>query len=478
MKDLEKIPGSPGLWMLRDTDWTAVWNAATMKIAYVRTAAGKSLDTTDIEAHPKLRMVCFDTGKASVLRNLPDIYAMKLIVTSRCNLACRYCFVKEDASVSTNVSPRDMDDGIVDKSLASFAEQLRISSRQSGIINIYGGEPLLVPHTVRRITKELERMRGAGAFDRPVELVLETNGTCLGSSMATDLAKAGATVVVSIDGPSVIHDHSRPMLDGRGSLAASVRGFRRARAAGAVAVVSGVLGHHNIDHLEEVVRFVRTELECTSLGINMQHPRSDGTIVDPIDNKTLASAYVSLLELGSHYGVYIEQAFRRVRPFVEETRRSRDCPSAGCRVVVRPDGMVSVCEAMSMNTDSCVGSVDTWSSGVAGSMFSEWYNRTVDRLETCRGCPAAGLCGAGCPYNALVLHGNIGNVDQRFCSICHAALMWCIRTLASKLDVVGCLRNGQGCIVPTSCEKRVLYGTAPVDRERTPLWSYTSYVEH
>ena len=49
--------------------------------------------------------------------------------------------------------------------------------------------------------------------------------------------------------------------------------------------------------------------------------------------------------------------------------------------------------------------------------FIEWSQLTPVNHEECMECPALGICGGGCPINAMHLKpGNtIHSIDERFC---------------------------------------------------------------
>ena len=471
---LVRIAKQKSLWSLESPDWLAVWNAENMRVSYLplHSAWARDLSTIDISD-----ISGYETSSEHKQRTnctKPDIYAMKLIVTERCNLYCSYCFVRNQGESVTNA---DMSNKTIELALQVYADHLKKSKCPCGMVNIYGGEPLLARGAVKHILKTIASMRINGRFDRPIEIVLETNGTILDESLAEMLARSHATVVVSLDGPEEQHNACRMYDSGRGSYSEAVAGYWQAHSSGATTVVSSVLGTHNINHLEKVVSFVKEKLQCSSLGMNMQHPMSDGRLQHALASEQLVKAYIMLLEAGAKHGVYIEQAFRRLRPFVEEQYRLRDCPSAGRRIVVRPDGMAGVCEAVCLQTSKGLIHVSYLPDFTEHETFQQWYQRTPRNLPDCVDCPAGGICGAGCSYNAIALHGTVNAVDQRFCNICQAILEWCIRELAQRLNVSARFQASEVIYTPTIAEKRVLYGNAPVSSEKTPLWAYSTHSE-
>lgn len=471
---LHRVDKQKPLWVLPTREWLAVWNAENMRVSYLspHIAIGDDLSKIDITNISEFDTALDQMQQADSI--VPDIYAMKLIVTERCNLYCSYCFVRNQGESVTN---KDMSNKTIEIALQVYADHLQKSRCPRGMVNIYGGEPLLAMGAVKHILKMIASMQSNGRFDRPIEIVLETNGTMLDESLAKLLVRSHATVVVSLDGPEEQHDACRMYENGRGSFSEAVAGYWQSCSSGATTVVSSVLGAHNINHLENVVSFVKEKLHCSSLGMNMQHPMSDGHLQHALTSEQLVEAYITLLEAGAKHGVYIEQAFRRLRPFVEEQYRLRDCPSAGRRIVVRPDGMAGVCEAVCLHNSKGLIHISTSPDFSENATFREWYQRTPRNLHHCAECPAGGICGAGCTYNAIALHGTVSAVDQRFCDLCQAILEWCIRQLAKRLKVTERLQASGGTYTPTIVEKRVLYGDASVSSEKTPLWAYSTHSE-
>jgi uncharacterized protein len=47
-------------------------------------------------------------------------------------------------------------------------------------------------------------------------------------------------------------------------------------------------------------------------------------------------------------------------------------------------------------------------------------------MSGCKGCSAIGICGGGCPYNALIKKDSIWEKDPQQCSYMHAFIDWFI----------------------------------------------------
>jgi len=55
-------------------------------------------------------------------------------------------------------------------------------------------------------------------------------------------------------------------------------------------------------------------------------------------------------------------------------------------------------------------------------------------MEKCLECPALGICGGGCPYNAYTRHGKIWEIDDTFCPQSLLVLEYLIWDLHQKIS--------------------------------------------
>jgi cyclic pyranopterin phosphate synthase len=165
---------------------------------------------------------------------------LRLSVTDRCNLRCRYCRPAtglRHAAASALLTPTELE------TLARVAVALGIRK-----IRITGGEPLVRPDLVGLVA----RLRPLPGLDR---LALTTNGLRLGA-MAGDLRRAGIdTVNISIDS---LDPRRYAAVTGGGRLAECLHGVEAALAAGFttklnVVVMAGV-NDDEIEHYAELAQ--------------------------------------------------------------------------------------------------------------------------------------------------------------------------------------------------------------------------------
>ena len=64
-----------------------------------------------------------------------------------------------------------------------------------------------------------------------------------------------------------------------------------------------------------------------------------------------------------------------------------------------------------------------------------WSKRIPLNMPECHYCPALGICGGGCVFNAEILNGGINKRDKSFCVHTQKALAWLlIQALITKFN--------------------------------------------
>ncbi|OPA73273.1 hypothetical protein BVG16_29790 [Paenibacillus selenitireducens] len=142
-------------------------------------------------------------------------------MSQNCNLRCGYC------PYSNN--------GIYDNRSHS-ALNINWDTLQQGIdflvshskdvdhlhVAFYGGEPLIVKKLIIDTMKYmLQKVSG-----KEISFGMTTNGTLLDDSFAREVSDFNISIMISLDGPEVVHNKNRTFADGRGSYEAVYRNIR------------------------------------------------------------------------------------------------------------------------------------------------------------------------------------------------------------------------------------------------------------
>ncbi|MGW5781039.1 FxsB family cyclophane-forming radical SAM/SPASM peptide maturase [Streptomyces sp. NPDC003863] len=136
-------------------------------------------------------------------------------VHSRCNLACRYCYVYESADRGWRAQPLGMAPETARLTWSRIAEHARRHGLGSVRVILHGGEPLLAG--TEFLTRFVRGLRAALPVTTRAEVALQTNGTLLDETVLRLCHAEDIRIGVSLDGPPSVHDRYRRDPAGRGS---------------------------------------------------------------------------------------------------------------------------------------------------------------------------------------------------------------------------------------------------------------------
>ncbi|WP_308120230.1 FxsB family cyclophane-forming radical SAM/SPASM peptide maturase [Streptomyces bambusae] len=148
-------------------------------------------------------------------------------VRSRCNLACRYCYVYEMGDRGWREQPAVMAAGTVRVAAERIAEHAAAHRLGRVDVVLHGGEPLLAGD--QELIAPVRAVRAAVGRQSPgtsVTASVQTNGTLLTAHRVDALAAAGIRVGVSLDGGLARHNRRRVDRGGRAGFPAAARGLR------------------------------------------------------------------------------------------------------------------------------------------------------------------------------------------------------------------------------------------------------------
>ncbi len=167
------------------------------------------------------------------------VHEVILKVHQRCNLACDYCYVYEQADQSWRNRPPVMPADVRRATVESLARHVRRHAMTGLRVVLHGGEPLLLG--ADRLGELADDLRAASPATCTVEIGLQTNGVLLDADMIDTLRRHGITVGVSVDGAPGDHDRHRLLPGGRGTSAAVARALDLLRRPENRAAYAGIL---------------------------------------------------------------------------------------------------------------------------------------------------------------------------------------------------------------------------------------------
>ena len=141
---------------------------------------------------------------------IPGTLYVTLMPTLQCNLACSYCFQKENPAFTKMSSPTE------DATLEWILRQVDARALRTLKVHYFGGEPTTRKDYCLRTARVLAASMAArgGTF----EWQMTTNGVLLDVAFAKGMEQFGkGQFKVTLDGDKETHDKERVYRDGRGS---------------------------------------------------------------------------------------------------------------------------------------------------------------------------------------------------------------------------------------------------------------------
>jgi uncharacterized protein len=368
------------------------------------------------------------TGANHRPRRIP-LQTLVLNVTSKCNLACTYCYeYGEDRIVDEGTKPRFMDEATATKSIDfMFAE-----SGDSRIVHLtfFGGETLL---NFRMLQKALAYANEKAAqLGKEVDVSLTTNATLLREEVIDWLVANRVGVTVSIDGPREQQDRFRVFKNGLGSYDVVLPRIRmllerhRARPVGARVTLT----RQNLDiigifrHLTDEVGFQEIGFAPVTTSKDRDHAIQGGGFDRMLSQfQQLAYEFLDYTLAGRHHG------FANVKDTLEELHKgmSKAYPcGAGLGLMgVATDGDVALCHRFAGSDAHRIGSVHAGIDRTRQDAFLERHH--VDHKTDCRTCWARPICAGGCYHEAHTRYGTTERPNLHYCDWIRSWTDTCLR---------------------------------------------------
>ncbi|QUH30578.1 radical SAM/SPASM domain-containing protein [Vallitalea guaymasensis] len=336
-----------------------------------------------------------------------------LSITNRCNLKCPHCYL--DSSAQYN----DLDTKAWIK-IARDTAKAKIFS-----IVITGGEPLVRKDFIDIIE----------AFDIWQTLKLNTNATLINDKIAKFIAGRFLTVMVSIDGPQLIHDSIR----GKGSYNKTVQGLKMLMnyLDKSKIYINCTISKKNAKYMEQTIN------DMLSLGINnlmfgeaINVGRLDSQDNDQFSLSIIDKLYIAnkIKFLQNKYGKEIDISTDYFEDYINLFKSITDCSYSGLSDIplincgagfksaaILYDGYMVPCNMLSQ--DFCddednvlVNSIeDIWKHS---RRFIQWRDqKNIKISDICTECDLKSRCYGGCRAESYYKYKNLKNRCDSNCII-------------------------------------------------------------
>lgn len=367
----------------------------------------------------------------------PMVNVCYMILSEQCNLACKYCFLgNNNDEKRNNFQLESMTKETAEKAIEFFVRQINLSGLENyednkPVIIFYGGEPLVNYDVLVYIANRVNEMRSLEPCLRHAELSMVTNGLLLNDKRILELKELGVSIGISVDGFNEEANKNRIDLAGNNVYHKVLDVLNRCKNLGSNASLSVTLSEETIKNRGNILDLV-DNYGIESFGFNIMMSSDD--FIVPESYNIAASQFIidEFIELRKR-GIYEDRMMRKVKSFSKAQVYFSDCAAtAGGQIVIVPDGQVGICQGCLHDKKYFMTNIwDDEFDATKDKNFIEWSQLTPVNKKECQDCEALGICGGGCPINAMNLKpGNtIHDLDERFCVHAKMTLEFLIKDL-------------------------------------------------
>jgi len=353
----------------------------------------------------------------------PAISGCYFILSEQCNLACKYCFLgNNNPEKRKHFSLQNMNLETAEKALNFFIRQLeKNDNAEKPFIIFYGGEPLINFEVLDFLADRINKLRVTKSCFNDATVSVVTNGLLLDEKKLKRLKELNVSVGISIDGCTEKSNALRVDRAGNPAFSRILETLDMAKESGIGVGLSVTLNEEAIKNKSEMLALI-SKYNIKGFGFNILMPEETFKVSENYNEKAtqfIIDMFVELRKLG----IYEDRIMRKVKAFQDSYSEPKlhfaDCgATAGAQLVFVPDGSVGICHGCLWDKKYFVSSVDDdLFDAKTNPAFIEWSQLSPVNREECQDCAALGICGGGCPVNAMnAKEGNtIHSLDERFC---------------------------------------------------------------
>jgi len=334
----------------------------------------------------------------------------KLIMTTKCNMGCKYCFAEggnygmNKTSMPKEVAYRSLD-FLVEYSLQDVLG-----------VDFFGGEPLIDFEFIKDVVAYAERKYPP---PKKINFGIISNGTLLNEEKINYCIAKNIGIGVSVDGTKEKHDSLRPFLSGTPTYDLIIKNIRQ----GLLKDVwrfscSCTISHLNND-IFEIAKAIK-EIGFKRLILQIENTTAQPYALNDDDIDFLCDGFSKMaadfLKNGEHEFLFridmIDNYFKNLR---ERSRTRFRCYTGRTLFAVTPYGEFYPCPTLSNKKEFLLG--DVFNGIVNHDLLRKFNNNYVDNKKICSSCWARYFCGGGCTAEGYSINNDISIPNVKICKL-------------------------------------------------------------
>lgn len=341
------------------------------------------------------------------------------ILSDKCNLACKYCFLGNSNKEIEKAQMPAMSKEIAKQSIIYFLEQNNFHKEFNDLERefiFYGGEPLINFETLKYIIEITPLLKNEYNITFPINYSMVTNGILLNDERIEFLKKHNVMTSISIDGFNEKANENRVDKNGRPVFNQICKVLENVKKHNWEIGLSITLSEQSLQNIDDIFMLLET-YNINAVCFNILYSTRDFHTSNEYYNK-VNDFIIEFYKQARNKGIYEDRIMRKITKFIDGKLYLYDCAAtAASQIVILPDGRVGICHGCIENKDYFFTDVYNKDSLEENDVMRKWSLISPVNKEYCLSCEALGICGGGCPINAMKLSStkSLDSIDEAFC---------------------------------------------------------------
>lgn len=355
------------------------------------------------------------------------VYIMYFVMTSSCNLACKYCFI-ENCTFNNKIEI-NMKRETALNAIKKYSEYLEREKIDNASVIFYGGEPVVNWDVIVDVIEYSKKLNSKINFS------IVTNATLLSEKKIEYLAKNNVEIGISIDGPKNLNDKNRIYrLSSKSVYDEVVKKFPKLQINNCKYGLSITVSRDFLNHQDEVLEWLK-KLNINSIFYNLYHYTSYDCCWEEY-YKEASEFLIKSYEYLTSDGIYDGRLIRKIDSFFNNEFKFSDCGAiGGNQLAIKPNGEVCICHGYLKTDKYIIGNINKHSIDdlMASNEINFWKKRCTLNYDECLNCESIFMCGGGCAIQAEALFGDRRHIDYPFCIHTKATLRWILQSCYNRM---------------------------------------------
>lgn len=415
----------------------AVFNSLLMKVLYVDTIELNDIinlkhnNTTLLKEYGIYTTDSFkdDTALKLIKQVQKDeskkVCVLYFILSTGCNLKCKYCFVENNEF--NNHCEINMSKDIAIEAANKYIEYLKCNDIYEPQVIFYGGEPFVNYPVMKDV---VSCFKNSGL---KINLSLVTNGTLLDDEKIKFLKENNFHIGISIDGPKNINDENRIYRETNNSVYDTViETIDKVEKAEIPYCLSITISKTLVENKDVYFDWIKT-LTTKEIFYNLYH-YGYGEDSSDWENfyEDMCQFIIESYEILTPLGIKDGRLERKIDSFLNSNFKFADCATIGAnQLTIKPNGDVAICHGYCKTDKNTLGNIKDYSifDLINNNKSDVWMNLSPICRKECIDCEALYICGGGCAVQAENLFGGIEQIDKCYCIHSKDSLKWLLKKL-------------------------------------------------